>query len=85
MECGQALGNRLFLRGSLDLRFSPAGTDGSCSVQNQRFPFAQVDQRLVVLALSPHIVVRAEPPQDVARANASRQHHRHIPLTEQNH
>ena len=28
MECGQALGNRLFLRGSLDLRLSPAGTDG---------------------------------------------------------
>jgi hypothetical protein len=30
-------------------------------------PFAQVDQRLVVVALSRHIVVRAEPPQDVAR------------------
>jgi hypothetical protein len=38
MECGQALGNRLFFRGSLDLRFSPAGTDGGI---NQHGPNAR--------------------------------------------
>jgi hypothetical protein len=53
MECGQALGNRLFFR-SLDLRFSSAGTDGCLLDAEPAFPFAKRFFWETGLGFAPH-------------------------------
>src|SRR5215471_8184552 len=55
---------------TLDLRFSPARAEGFLLGAEPAFPFAQVDDGLVVVALSRHVVDALAAGADVALNHA---------------